>query len=85
MNSGSQLLEAIGKLFTDDVKIYARSMRTEEFHQHLDSAGLDSDWYEIPDNTEVVTINDLVFHGPKHRLFQYLLESGSIYELESEG
>ncbi len=82
VDSGGGLLEATGKLFTDGVKVYVRTMRTEDFHAHLGSVGLDSDWFELPDNTEFVSIHNLAFRGPLHRLFQYLLESGCIDELK---
>jgi hypothetical protein len=59
-------------------------MRTADFHQHLGSAELDSDWFELPDNAGTVSINNLTFHGPLHRLFQYLLESNCIVELDHE-
>jgi hypothetical protein len=84
VNSESELLGAIGKLFTTDVKVYAQPMRLADFRQHLDSAGLDSDWHELPDNTDKVSIHNLTFRGPIHSLFQYLLESGWICEADSE-
>ena len=82
--SGSGMLEAIGKLFTNDVKIYVKPMQAENFHQHLSSVGSESYWFEIPDDTETVSIRSLTFRGPMHRLFQYLLESGGIEELRHE-
>ena len=81
VDSGSGLLEATGKLYTNDVKIYVQPMRTADFHLHLGSVGLDSDWFEVPGNAGTVSIHNLTFHGPLHRLFQYLLESGCIEEM----
>jgi hypothetical protein len=59
-------------------------MRTEHLHLHLGSVGLDSDWFELSGNEGTASINNLTFHGPLHRLFQYLLESDYIVELEHE-
>ena len=84
VDSGSGLLEATGKLYTNGVKVYVQSMSTKDFHQHLSSVGLDSDWIELPDNSDKVTIHNLAFSGPLQRLFQYLIESGSVDELELE-
>jgi hypothetical protein len=84
VDSGSGLLEATGKLYTDGVKVYVQSMCTKDFHQHLSSVGLDSDWIKLPDNSDNVTIHNLAFSGPLQRLFQYLIESGSIDELKLE-
>jgi hypothetical protein len=84
VNSGSGLLEATGKLYTNGVKVYVQSMRIEDFHLHLDSVGLDTDWIELPTSSDEVSIRSIAFRGPLHRLFQYLLETGSIDELELE-
>ena len=84
VDSGSGLLEATGKLYTNDVKIYVQPMRTEDLHLHLGSVGLDSDWFELSGNAGTASVNNLTFHGPLHRLFQYLLESDCIVELEHD-
>ncbi len=84
VDSSSSFLEATGRLLTGGVKIYVQPMRPSEFHLHLDAVGLDSDWFEIPDNADSVSINNLTFRGPLQRLFQYLLESGSVAELHIE-
>jgi len=69
VDSGSGLLEATGKLYTNDVKIYVQPMHTADFHLHLSSAELDSDWFELPDNAGTVSINNLTFHGPPAQAF----------------
>jgi hypothetical protein len=84
VDSGSGLLEATGKLYANGVKVYVQSMCTKDFHKHLSSVGLDSDWIEHPENSDKVTIHNLAFSGPLQRLFQYLIESGSVDELELE-
>ena len=82
VDSGSGLLEATGKLYTNGVKVYVQSMSADDFHRHLSSLDLDSDWIEFPDNSDKVTIHNLAFSGALQRLFQYLIESGSIDELK---
>jgi hypothetical protein len=84
VNSGSGLLEATGKLYTNGVKVYVQPMRAADFQLHLSSVGLDADWFALPDNTNKVSIHNLTFRGPLRRLFQYLLESGSVDELEHQ-
>jgi hypothetical protein len=84
VDSGSRLLEATGKLYTDGVKVYVQSMCAKDFHQHLSSVGLDSDWIKLPDNSDKVTIHNLAFSGALQRLFQYLIESGSVDKLNLE-
>jgi len=70
VNSGSGLLEATGKLYTNGVKVYVQSMSTEDFHLHLDSVGLDTDWIELPTSNDEVSIGNIAFRGPLHRLFK---------------
>ena len=82
VDSGSGLLEATGKLYANGVKVYVQSMSADDFHRHLSSLDLDSDWIEFPDNSDKVTIHNLAFSGALQRLFQYLIESGSIDELK---
>ena len=82
VDSGSGLLEATGKLFANDVMVYVQTMRSVDFHLHLGSAGLAPDRIDLPDNCEQVSIHNIAFRGPLHMLFRYLLESGSIDELE---
>ena len=84
VDAGSGLLEATGKLYANNVKLYVQSMRAEDFHMHMSSVGLDSDWLQLPDGGDNVSIHNLGFHGPVQRLFQFLVESGSVEELEVE-
>ncbi|MFT4613971.1 MAG: hypothetical protein ACI9NT_001113 [Bacteroidia bacterium] len=80
-NSESELLEAIGKLFKANAKVYVQSMSLDSFRKHLESAGVDSKAYVVSDKSENVSIHNLTFSGPKHKLFQYLLESDWIVEI----
>ena len=82
VDSGSGLLEATGKLFANGIRIYVQPMLAKDFQSHLSSADLDSDWFDISNESDKVSISDLVFKGPLNRLFQYLLESGSVEELD---
>jgi hypothetical protein len=84
IDSGTGILEATGKLFTQDVEIYVKPMAVENFHQHLNSVGAESPWFDIADGAEVISTDNLTFHGPMQRLFQYLLESGAVESLEHE-
>lgn len=81
-DSGSGLLEATGKLFANNVKVYVQPMRLEDFQLHLDSVGLGFDWIDLPDTSDKVSIHNISFRGPLHMLFRYLLELGSIDELD---
>ena len=81
-DSGTGILEAIGKLFTQDVKIYVKPMSVEDFHQHLNSVSAETPWFDIAEDAEVISSDNLTFHGPMQRLFQYLLESDAVEALE---
>jgi hypothetical protein len=84
VDSGSGLLEATGKLYANGVKVYVQPMRPEDFQVHLNSVGLKSDWVDLPDNNDKVSIQNIAFRGPLNMLFRYLLESGFVNELEVE-
>ena len=84
VDSGSGLLEATGKLYANGIRIYVQPMLVKDFHSHLSSVDLDSDWFEITNELDNVSISDLVFKGPLNRLFQYLLESDCIDTLDIE-
>ena len=81
-DSGSGLLEATGKLYTSGIRIYVQPMPVKDFRSHLSSVELDSDWIELSNAADNVSINNVKFKGPLNRLFQYLLESGSVEELD---
>ncbi|MBT5154971.1 MAG: TonB-dependent receptor [Gammaproteobacteria bacterium] len=80
-DSDTGLLEALGKLFTNDVKIAVQSMTLESFRSHVDSVGIGSDWFDLPAGVEIVSVDKLTFHGSINRLFQYVLESECIEAL----
>jgi hypothetical protein len=80
-DSNTGLLEALGKLFTNDVKIAVKSMTLESFRSHVDAVGIGSDWFDLPAGVEIVSVDKLTFHGSINRLFQYALESECIEAL----
>ncbi|MBT3869902.1 MAG: TonB-dependent receptor [Gammaproteobacteria bacterium] len=82
--SDTGILEAVGKLFTNDVKIAVKSMTLESFRSHVDAVGIDSDWFDLPARVEIVSVDKLTFHGSINRLFQYVLESECIEALAYE-
>ena len=84
IDSGSGLLEATGKLYSNGVKIYVQPMSAVDFRAHLSAVDLNSDWFDLPDDAGTVSVHDLTFHGSLQRLFQYLIESGSVEELIHE-
>jgi hypothetical protein len=61
-----------------------KPMAATSFRSHIDSANIDTDWFELPSDLDIVAIDKLSFHGPMHRMFQYLLESDCIEELDYE-
>jgi hypothetical protein len=79
-NLSGGLLEGIGRLFADNVKIYAASMEPAAFQSHLRSAGV-----HVPavsfDGFGLITANNLRFESPLGLLYQYLLEVGWIIGL----
>jgi hypothetical protein len=82
-NLSGGLLEGIGRLFADNVKIYAYPMHPAAFRAHLQSAGV-----EVPsvslDEVALITASGLHFESPLGLLYQYLLEVGWILGLPGE-
>jgi hypothetical protein len=83
-DSGTGILEAIGKLFTNDVKISVKPMTVTNFRSHIDSADVDADWFDLRTEKDIVSIDTLNLHGPMNHLLQYLLESDCIETLHDE-
>ena len=82
-NSGSSMLEATGKLFSENARIYVQAMRRDEFEQHIVASGLTADWLAVAGDNEDVSLGNLSFRGPVQKLYEYLLESDWIEELQS--
>ena len=83
-DSGTEVLEAIGKLFTNGVKIYVMPMSVERFKAHLDPVSSADNWFEISGSEKMMSMRRITFQGPMQRLFQYLLKSECIGELPFE-
>ena len=85
VDSGGGLLEATGKLYANDVKLYVQSMPLADFRLHLESVDLDPEWVVMTDGSDTVSIHNLTFRGPLRLLQQYLMESGWVEKLDREG
>lgn len=69
------ILEATGKLYADDVRVYVQPMTADDFSLHLESVGLGPDWVQIDSSQELVTLDNLSFSGHTQLLYRYLLEA----------
>lgn len=74
------ILEATGRLFTDDVKIYVHPMKRENFYTHLESSRIDPNWVSVGGD-DMIRLSDLEFRPPTNLLYQYVLEAGWIKEI----
>ena len=81
-DSDSDLLEAIGKLFTANARVYVQSMSREHFSQHLEALGVDTSAYLLSKESDTISIHNLQLAGPKQHLLRFLLDSGSIREIK---
>jgi hypothetical protein len=77
------LLEAVGRLFADNVKIYGYPMEPAAFRSHLQSTGMDMPSVSF-EGSALVTANGLRFESPLGLLYQYLLEVGWIVGVAKE-
>ena len=85
VDSGGGLLEATGKLYANNVRLYVQPMPLKDFRLHLESVDLDPEWVVITDQSDTVSIHNLTFRGPLRLLQQYLMESGWVENLERHG
>ncbi len=67
------LLEALGKLFADNVRIYVRSMPAEVFRQRLARVNLNAAEF-CAAGRDPITTADLRFPPPVEHLYRYLIE-----------
>ncbi|MEE4185555.1 MAG: hypothetical protein V2J12_07305 [Gammaproteobacteria bacterium] len=81
INSSGGLLEATGRLYADDVRVYVQPMSCEKFRNHIQSVGIGDEWVKVPDQCAEVTLGTLTFSGPTRLLHRYLLESGWVEQL----
>ncbi len=66
------LLEAVGRLFADNVKIYVHEMNASGFQSHLDSYRTDLNFVSTPEAGRV-TVENLRLHAPFDSLYRFLV------------
>ncbi len=71
------LLEATGKLFANNVRIYVRPMSKVDFDTHMAAAGIGSAFVQVTGDGDV-SIETLEFCLPIDLLFRFITESGWI-------
>jgi len=71
------LLEATGKLFADNVKIYAHTMTREAFRAHMAAADFDPEFVAVSGDGDV-SIDNIELRAPLGLLFRYVTEAGWI-------
>ncbi len=76
------LLEALGKLLMQGVKVYAFPMSHADFVSKLELYGVDKDFCRAPANS-LVTAQSLEFPGALQHLFNYLLAAGHLIPMET--
>ena len=69
------LLEGIGKLLADNVKVYVHSMEVEAVRAHLLASGVEPDFVTLPESGSV-SVGEVVFRSPLELLYRYLVEVG---------
>jgi len=74
------LLEAMGKLFANNVKVYVHEMSPEAFSAHIESAVSDTG-YVTTGADDTVSIDNLTFRGSLHQLYRYIIDAGWIVAL----
>lgn len=76
--TSGDLLEAIGKLLSIDVKIFAYPMSVEAIKEHLQITDLGTFDWEIKSDNNFPTLNTIRPKGPKEHLYDYLRASGYV-------
>jgi hypothetical protein len=82
------LLEGMGKLFANDVKLYVYPMPREMVTRAL-SAGTAKDKVQLRDSppsgsSSLISADDLLLSPPVSHLYHYLRESGDVVPIEAE-
>jgi hypothetical protein len=78
------VLEALGRLLGDNVKLYIYPTEVEIFKQRLEERGIAGSLVEIPSG-RCATAETLRFQPPVDHLYRYLLEANWIVGLEGPG
>ena len=71
------LLEGLGRLLADNVRVYVHPMEAEAFASHLAIYGIDVAGLSFPAGG-VVTAENMRLHGPLGHLYGHLLARGWI-------
>jgi hypothetical protein len=71
------LLEGVGRLLADNVRVYVHPMDVEAFRNHLSSYGVDLAGLSFPGGG-AVTAENMRLHGPLGHLYGHLLARGWI-------
>ena len=74
------ILEATGRLFTNDVKIYVHPMKRENFYKHIESSEMDPNWISVG-GSDLIALEDLEFRPPTNLLYQYVCAAGWVHEV----
>ena len=77
------LLEAAGRLFANNVKIYAHDMPVEAFNAHLAAADISTEFVSVADGDRA-TMTTIEFEPPLGLLFDYVTEAGWIVSLNDQ-
>lgn len=75
------LLEATGKLFANNVRLYIHGMPNDAFHRHVEDAVQNSDFVTVQ-NDGMIGISSLEFKGPLSLLYRYVVETGWVIALK---
>lgn len=78
------LLEGVGRLLADNVRVYVHPMEVEAFRTHLASFGFDLSTLSFPGGGSVSAQN-LMLHGPLGYLYGHLLARGWIVPIPAAG
>lgn len=76
------LLEGVGRLLADNVRVYVHPMEVEAFRTHLSSYGVDLAGLSFPGGG-AVTAENLRLHGPLGHLYGHLLARGWIVPIHA--
>jgi len=71
------LLEGLGKLLGQGVKVYVFPMTAQDFQKQLNLYSSGQEFCAVP-SEGLVTGNNIVLYGPVRHLYSYLLESGNV-------
>ena len=79
------MIEAFGKLFKDNVKIYAYPIELKNFERYRKQMGIGDNVETVMDENKdgLVTINNLLVAGNLRNLYKYIRENGFLVTIEN--